>query len=68
MNQVDEMQFGRLLEKVAVLETQVLEQGRDIKLLLSMADRGRGAIWMAMSMSAMAGAVASWILSHWVPR
>lgn len=61
----------KLYERVAVLESEIMaltkileDQGRDIKALLELANKSRGALFTVMSLSAAAGGLVAWALTH----
>jgi len=64
----DDFNLGMLLQRVEYLDKHVAALSADVKALLAMAERSKGAMWAGMSLAAMAGSVASWVVSHWVGR
>jgi hypothetical protein len=61
---LDDFNFGMLITQVHNLEKQVIEQGMDIKHLLGMAERSKGALWTGMGFASVFGGIVSWIVSH----
>lgn len=57
MSDIDPAEFGRLAAKVEVMEDQIAEMRTDMKQLLELANRGRGAFWAMMALSSFVGAV-----------
>lgn len=65
MNDFDPVKFGLLMGQVKTLEDQVALMQSDVKELLALANKGKGGFWMGMTIASMAGALVSWITTHW---
>jgi hypothetical protein len=65
MSDIDPVKFGLLIGQVKTLEDQVAAMQSDIKELLALANKGKGGFWMGMTIASMAGALASWVATHW---
>jgi hypothetical protein len=64
MENIDPVQYGRLIAQVENLTTKVESMDTDIKELLALANKGRGGFWMGMTIASMLGGVLTWALSH----
>lgn len=56
-NPIDPIEFGRVLARLEDQDRQIAEMRGDIKSLLEMANRGKGALFLLMSVSSVVGAV-----------
>jgi hypothetical protein len=65
MSDIDPVKFGLLIGQVKTLEDQVADMQTDIKELLALANKGKGGFWMGMTIASMAGALVSWLTTHW---
>ena len=64
MENIDPIQYGRLIAQVENLTTKVESMDTDIKELLALANKGRGGFWMGMTIASMLGGALTWALSH----
>jgi len=64
MENIDPIQYGRLIAQVENLTTKVESMDTDIKELLALANKGRGGFWMGMTIASMLGGVLTWALGH----
>jgi hypothetical protein len=64
MENIDPVQYGRLIAQVENLTTKVESMDTDIKELLALANKGRGGFWMGMTIASMLGGVLTWALGH----
>jgi len=64
MENIDPIQYGRLIAQVENLTAKVESMDTDIKELLALANKGRGGFWMGMTIASMLGGVLTWALSH----
>ena len=64
MENIDPIQYGRLIAQVENLTTKVESMDTDIKELLALANKGRGGFWMGMTIASMLGGGITWALSH----
>ena len=55
MNDIDPIQYGQLIAKVEMLESQVSEMSNDIKSLLAMANKSKGGLWVGMTLASLFG-------------
>ena len=61
MNEIDPIQYGQLIAKVEMLESQVSEMSRDIKSLLAMANKSKGGLWVGMTLASLFGGLIHFI-------
>lgn len=64
MSDIDPVQFGALTAQVKSLDDKVSALESDVKQLLELANKSKGGFWMGMTIAASAGAVVSWLLTH----
>lgn len=64
MEQIDPIEYGRLISKVESLESKVTDMDRDIKQLLALANQSKGGFWMGMTIASVAGGVLTWVAQH----
>ena len=58
-NEIDPIEYGKLLSKVESLEEKVGSMELDLKELLELANRSRGAFWVGLSLASIMGAFAT---------
>jgi hypothetical protein len=59
LNQIDPIEYGKLLSKVESLEEKVVSMEADLKQLLALANKSRGAFWVGLSVASFVGALAT---------
>lgn len=64
MTQIDPIEFGRVLARLDEQDKTIDEMRQDIKSLLAMANRGKGALFILMSVSSIVGAVIGAVGHH----
>ena len=64
-NEIDPIQYGRLIAQVDNLTSKVDSMDNDIKELLALANKSKGGFWMGMTIASMAGGFITWVASHW---
>ena len=64
MENIDPVQYGRVIAQVENLTTKVESMDTDIKELLALANKGRGGFWMGMTIASMLGGALAWALGH----
>jgi len=57
MSDVDARDFGKLEAQVEALQTQVSQLSADVKALLELANKGKGGIWIGMTIASFIGGV-----------
>ena len=65
MENLDPIEYGRLLAKVEGLEDKVSSMDKDIKTLLALANQSKGGFWMGMTIASLVGGVLTWFVQHW---
>lgn len=64
-NEIDPVQYGRLIAQVETLTNKVDSMDGDIKELLALANKSKGGFWMGMTIASIAGGFITWVVSHW---
>ncbi len=58
-NEIDPVEYGKLLSKVESLEEKVDSMEADLKQLLALANKSRGAFWVGLTVASFVGALAT---------
>ena len=61
MNDINPVEYGKLVQSVDNLERKVDSMELDIKKLVAMAERSKGSLWALMGVASVAGAFISYI-------
>jgi hypothetical protein len=61
MAEIDPREFGKLEAQVAALQTEVSAMRDDIKLLLEMANKSKGGMFVGMAIASVVGGFISFI-------
>jgi uncharacterized protein with PhoU and TrkA domain len=61
MNEINPIEYGKLVNSVDNLERKVDAMEVDIKKLVAMAERSKGSLWALMGIASVAGAFISYI-------
>ena len=61
MSDVDARDFGRLEAQVEALQTEVHSLSKDVKALLELANKGKGGLWMGMTIASFMGGVITFV-------
>jgi len=61
MEDLNPVEYGRLLAKVEGLEAKVSSMDSDIKTLLALANQSKGGFWMGMTIASAVGGVLTFI-------
>lgn len=64
MSEIDLQEFGALQAEVAALRRELDGMRDDIRTLVGMAERGRGALWAGMTLAGLFGGVITWVASR----
>lgn len=63
-DEIDPIEFGKVLARLDEQDRQIAEMRSDIKRLLAMANQGRGGLLMLTSIGAVVGGVLTWLIQH----
>lgn len=66
MENLNPIEYGRLLAKVESLEAKVSSMDTDIKTLLALANQSKGGFWMGMTIASIVGGFLTWMTQHWI--
>jgi uncharacterized protein with PhoU and TrkA domain len=61
MNEINPVEYGKLVNSVDNLERKVDAMEVDIKKLVAMAERSKGSLWALMGVASVAGAFISYM-------
>lgn len=61
MNDINPIEYGKLVQSVDNLERKVDSLEVDIKKLVAMAERSKGSLWALMGVASVAGAAISYL-------
>jgi uncharacterized protein with PhoU and TrkA domain len=61
MNDINPIEYGKLVQSVDNLERKVDAMEVDIKKLVAMAERSKGSLWALMGVASVAGAFISYM-------
>jgi uncharacterized protein with PhoU and TrkA domain len=61
MNEINPIEYGKLVQSVDSLERKVDAMEVDIKKLVAMAERSKGSLWALMGVASVAGAFISYV-------
>lgn len=64
MENIDPVQYGKLIAQVESLTTKVESMDADIKELLALANKSKGGFWMGMTIASIAGGLITWFTTH----
>ena len=65
MENLNPVEYGKLLAKVEGLETKVNSMDADIKELLALANKSRGGFWMGMAITSALSGFVAWFVATW---
>ena len=66
MENLNPVEYGKLLAKVEGLEAKVNSMDADIKTLLALANQRKGGFWMGMTIASIIGGILAWFAQHWI--
>lgn len=61
MSDIDARDFGKLEAQVEALQSEVHSLSQDVKALLELANKGKGGLWMGMTIASALGGVVTFI-------
>ena len=65
MNEIDPIQYGKLIAQVDNLTNKVDSMDADIKELLALANKSRGGLWMGMAITSALSGFVAWFVATW---
>ena len=65
MNEIDPIQYGKLIAQVDNLTNKVESMDSDIKELLALANKSRGGFWMGMAITSALSGFVAWFVATW---
>ena len=65
MNEIDPIQYGKLIAQVDNLTDKVDSMDSDIKELLALANKSRGGFWMGMAITSALSGFVAWFVATW---
>ena len=66
MENLNPVEYGKLLAKVEGLEAKVNSMDADIKTLLALANQSKCGFWMGMTIASIVGGILAWFAQHWI--
>jgi hypothetical protein len=63
---MDDRAFGKIEAQVEALEKQVDNLTSKVDALLELANKSKGGFWMGMTIASILGAIAAWIIEHFL--
>jgi hypothetical protein len=67
-NEIDPIQYGKLIAQVQNLQDKVENLETDIKLLLELANKSKGGFWAGMAIASAIGGFITFIANHWMGK
>ena len=64
-NEIDPIQYGKLIAQVDNLTNKVDSMEADIKELLALANKSRGGFWMGMAITSALSGFVAWFVATW---
>jgi hypothetical protein len=64
-NEIDPIQYGKLIAQVDNLTNKVDSMDADIKELLALANKSRGGFWMGMAITSALSGFVAWFVATW---
>lgn len=68
VGQISPREYGRLEAKVDALEAEMQAMRGDVRALLDMANRSRGALWVGMGLAGLFGGLLTSVGRSWLGR
>jgi hypothetical protein len=65
-NEIDPIQYGKLIAQVQNLQDKVENLETDIKTLLELANKSKGGFWAGMAIASAIGGFVTFIANHWI--
>lgn len=64
-NEIDLVKYGVLWQKVQDMDRKVDKMERQLEELLALANKGKGGLWLGMSIASAFSAFVGFVASHW---
>ena len=64
-NEIDPIQYGKLIAQVDNLTNKVDSMDADIKELLALANKSRGGFWMGLAITSALSGFVAWFVATW---
>lgn len=64
-NEIDLVKYGVLWQKVHDMDRKVDKMERQLEELLALANKGKGGLWLGMSIASAFSAFVGFVASHW---
>ena len=65
MNQIDPIEYGKLIAQVENLTDKVDSMDADVKELLALANKSKGGFWMGMAIASAVSGFVAWFVATW---
>ena len=66
--EIDLVKYGVLWQRVQEMDKKMDKMERQLEDLLALANKGRGGLWMGMTLASIGGGIISWMASNWGGR
>ena len=67
-NEIDPIQYGKLIAQVQNLENKVDNLETDIKTLLELANKSKGGFWAGMAIASAIGGFITFVANNWMGK
>jgi hypothetical protein len=67
-NEIDPIQYGKLIAQVQNLQDKVENLEADIKTLLELANKSKGGFWAGMAIASAIGGFVTFVANHWMGK
>lgn len=67
-NEIDPIQYGKLIAQVQNLQDKVENLETDIKTLLELANKSKGGFWAGMTIASFLGGFVTFIMHSWIGK
>ena len=61
MSDIDAREFGKLEAQVEALQKEMHSLSADVKALLELANKGKGGVWMGMTIASFMGGIVTFV-------
>ena len=67
-NEIDPIQYGKLIAEVKSLQDKVEKLESNIDLLLELANKSKGGFWAGMTIASFIGGLFTFIMHNWLGK